>query len=251
MHRYFIYLGYDGANYHGWQIQPNGASVQQTLMEALATFLRRDVEVVGAGRTDAGVHARTMVAHFDWEEALDTTSVVDKLNRILPQDIAVYSVREVKPEAHARFTALSRTYRYYVTTRKNPFGRACRCRIVGKPLDFETMNRAAEVLFDYTDFTSFSKLHTDVKTNNCRILRAQWTQTGETEWTFVIQADRFLRNMVRAIVGTLFEVGSGKRSVDDFRRIIERRDRGAAGTSAPAHALFLEEVEYPDEIFLS
>lgn len=251
MHRYFIYLGYDGTNYHGWQIQPNGASVQQELMEALATFLRRDVEVTGAGRTDAGVHARTMVAHFDWKESLDTTLVVDKLNRILPADIAVYNVREVKPDAHARFTATSRTYRYYVTTRKNPFGRSCQCRILGHPLDFEAMNRAAQTLFDYTDFTSFSKLHTDVKTNFCRILQARWEQTSETEWTFVIQADRFLRNMVRAIVGTLFEVGRGKISVDDFRRIIERKDRGAAGTSAPAHALFLEEVEYPDEIFIT
>ena len=150
----------------------------------------------------------------------------------------------MSPDAHARFDATSRTYRYYVTTRKNPFGRQFMCRIVGKPLDFEAMNRAAETLFDYTDFTSFSKLHTDVKTNNCRIMQARWEQTGETEWVFTIQADRFLRNMVRAIVGTLFEVGRGKLSIEGFRQVIEQKDRGKAGTSAPGHALFLEDVEY-------
>ena len=220
-------------------------------MEALATFLRREVEVTGAGRTDAGVHARLMVAHFDWDEPLDTRLVAEKLNRILPPDISVYEVREVKPEAHARFDATYRTYRYYVTTRKSPFNRDYYCRILGRPLDFEAMNRAAQTLFDYTDFTSFSKLHTDVKTNNCRIMQAKWEQTGETEWVFTIQADRFLRNMVRAIVGTLFEVGRGKLTLADFRRVIESKDRGEAGTSAPGHALFLEDVGYPEELFVN
>ena len=244
MHRYFIYLGYDGTNYHGWQIQPNGVSVQQTLMEALATFLRREVEVTGAGRTDAGVHARLMVAHFDWEEPLDTDAVTEKLNRILPQDICIYKVREVNPDAHARFDATSRTYRYYVTTRKNPFGRQFMCRIVGKPLDFEAMNRAAKTLFDYTDFTSFSKLHTDVKTNNCRIMQAHWEQTSETEWVFTIQADRFLRNMVRAIVGSLIEVGRGKKDPSWIAELIESGTRSDAGQSVPGKALFFCGASY-------
>lgn len=249
MYRYFIYLGYDGTRYHGWQIQPNGISVQQTLMEALATFLRQKIEVTGAGRTDAGVHARLMVAHFDWDVPLDTQMVAEKLNRILPPDISVYKVCQVKPTAHARFDATYRTYRYYVTTQKTPFNRQFMCRIIGKPLDFEAMNEAAQKLFAYTDFTSFSKLHTDVKTNNCRIMQAQWKQTGDSEWVFTIQADRFLRNMVRAIVGTLFEVGRGKLSIEGFCQIIEERDRGKAGTSAPGHALFLEDVGYPEELF--
>lgn len=165
MFRYFIYLSFDGTNYHGWQIQPNGASVQETLMKALSTFLRREIEVVGAGRTDAGVHARLMVAHFDFDTELDGEVVTDKLNRLLPPDIAVYGVRRVKPEAHARFDATSRTYKYYIHTRKDPFRRGYSWRIF-QPLDFERMNEAAQTLFDYTDFTSFSKLHTDVKTNN-------------------------------------------------------------------------------------
>ena len=170
MHRYFIYLAYDGTRYHGWQIQPNGSSVQETLMKSLATFLRQEVEVIGAGRTDAGVHARLMVAHFDWDTALDTEMVADKLNRILPPDISVYKVCAVKPEANARFDATYRTYRYYVTNQKSPFNRQYQCRLIGTPLDFERMNEAAKTLFDYVDFTSFSKLHTDVKTNNCKMI---------------------------------------------------------------------------------
>ena len=160
--RYFIYLAYDGTNYHGWQIQPNGISVQECLMKALATFLRREIEVIGAGRTDAGVHATLMVAHFDFEgDTLDVELVADKLNRLLPPDISVYQVRRVKSDAHARFDATARTYKYYITTSKNPFNRQYRCRIHGN-LDFKRMNEAAQELFDYSDFTSFSKLHTDV-----------------------------------------------------------------------------------------
>lgn len=247
MFRYFIYLSFDGTNYHGWQIQPNGASVQETLMKALSTFLRREIEVVGAGRTDAGVHARLMVAHFDFDTELDGEVVTDKLNRLLPPDIAVYGVRRVKPEAHARFDATSRTYKYYIHTRKDPFRRGYSWRIF-QPLDFERMNEAAQTLFDYTDFTSFSKLHTDVKTNNCRIYKAGWEREGDV-WVFTIQADRFLRNMVRAIVGTLLEVGRGKLTVDGFRQVIEAKDRGRAGTSAPGHALYLVDVTYPEELF--
>lgn len=247
--RYFIYLAYDGTNYHGWQIQPNGVSVQERLMKALATFMQKEVEVVGAGRTDAGVHASLMVAHFDDDsQQLDPMQVCEKLNRILPQDIAVYSVRAVKPDAHARFDVTTRTYKYYVTTRKDPFDRQYRHRIQS-PLDFERMNEAARLLYDYIDFTSFSKLHTDVKTNNCHVTHACWTQHDEHTWVFTIRANRFLRNMVRAIVGTLFEVGRGKMTVEGFRHVIEQKDRCKAGSSAPAQALFLTDIEYPDELF--
>ena len=223
MQRYFIYLAYDGTNYHGWQIQPNGISVQECLVKALSTFLRCEIEVVGAGRTDAGVHASLMVAHFDYDGLLDTVSVDEKLNRLLPPDISVYRVCRVKPEAHARFDATARTYKYYVTAVKYPFNRQYRWRIYSS-LDYERMNEAARTLFEYSDFTSFSKLHTDVKTNNCRIYKAGWEREGDV-WVFTIQADRFLRNMVRAVVGTLLEVGRGKLTVDGFRRVIEQKDR--------------------------
>jgi pseudouridylate synthase I len=248
--RYFIYLAYEGTNYHGWQVQPNGVSVQECLQKALSTLLRLEIEVVGAGRTDAGVHARLMVAHFDFENNIaDLTLLADKLNRILPPDISVYRVCEVNPEAHARFDAISRTYKYYITSVKSPFNRHLKCRIHGV-LDYELMNRAAQVLFDYTDFTSFSKLHTDVKTNNCRIMHAEWVREDETTWVFTIKADRFLRNMVRAIVGTLVEVGRGKLSIEEFRKVIEQKDRCKAGASVPGHALFLVDIEYPAEIFI-
>lgn len=249
MNRYFIYLGYNGKNYCGWQIQPNGRTIQQSLEEALATLLRRPVPVVGAGRTDAGVHARLMVAHFDWDEPLgDLSFLAEKLNRLLPKDIAVYRIVPVLPEAHARFDATSRTYRYYISRNKNPFNYDFVYRILA-PLDFDAMNEACTVLFDYIDFTSFSKLHTDVKTNNCRIKQACWEKEGEV-WVFTIRADRFLRNMVRAIVGTLLEVGRGKLTVSGFRDIIEAKDRGKAGTSVPGHALFLTDVTYPEELFI-
>jgi pseudouridylate synthase I len=248
--RYFIYLAYEGTNYHGWQVQPNGISVQECLEKALSTLLRVNTEVVGAGRTDAGVHAKLMVAHFDSEkEIADLFLLADKLNRILPQDISVYKVCKVTSEAHARFDATSRTYKYYITIVKSPFNRHLKCRI-HTPLDYELMNKAAQGLFDYVDFTSFSKLHTDVKTNNCKIMHAEWVKEDETTWVFTIKADRFLRNMVRAIVGTLVEVGRGKLTVDDFKRIIEQKDRCKAGASVPGHALFLVDIEYPAEIFI-
>ena len=240
MQRYFIYLAYDGTAYHGWQIQPNGASVQECLMKALSTLLRREVEVVGAGRTDAGVHASLMVAHFDSETPLDVIFMTDKLNRLLPPDISVFRLRAVRPDAHARFDA----------TAKMPFNRQYRCRLFQTP-DFERMNEAARTLFEYTDFTSFSKLHTDVKTNNCKIMHAAWTQVDEVTWVFTIQADRFLRNMVRAVVGTLLEVGRGKLTIGGFRRVIEQKDRCRAGTSVPGNALFLVDVAYPEETFIS
>ena len=248
MQRYFIYLCYDGSAYHGWQIQPNGSSVQEVLMQALSTLLRRPVEVTGAGRTDAGVHARLMVAHFDADAPLDTVLLTDKLNRLLPPDVAVYRVVPVRPEAHARFDATYRTYAYYVSTSKSPFNRRYSYRLFRTP-DFEAMNRAASQLLLHTDFTSFSKLHTDVKTNNCRVMQAAWTPVDATTWCFTIQADRFLRNMVRAIVGTLLQVGQGKLSMEGFNQIILKRDRCSAGTSVPGEALFLIDVGYPDELF--
>ena len=248
MNRYFIYLAYNGKNYSGWQIQPNGRTIQQCLEEALATLLRKPVNITGAGRTDAGVHARLMVAHFDWEESIsDLVFLTEKLNRLLPKDISIYKVVPVREEAHARFDATSRTYKYYITQQKDPFNYELAWKIPGK-LDFEAMNAACQVLFDYIDFTSFSKLHTDVKTNNCCIDRAFWQQEGEM-WVFTIQADRFLRNMVRAIVGTLMEVGRGKLSIDGLREVIESKNRCAAGTSVPGHALFLVDITYPEELF--
>ena len=249
MARYFIYLSYDGSNYHGWQIQPNAATVQETLEKALTLLMRQPVEITGAGRTDTGVNASTMVAHADLPGEIDCKQTVYRLNRMLPPDIAIHSRKGVTETAHARFDALSRRYRYHISTAKNPFTRRYSCRVTGE-LDFEAMNRAAATLPEYTDFTSFSKLHTDTKTNNCKVTKAQWVQTSTSEWYFEIEADRFLRNMVRAIVGTLLMVGRGKISVEGFREIIEKKQRSEAGDSALAQALFLEEVKYPENIFL-
>lgn len=243
--RYFIYLSYDGTAYHGWQVQPNGKSVQGTLQQALSTLLRTEIAVTGAGRTDAGVHARMMVAHFDAELLISTRDLVYRLNGILPHDIAISDVRPVSQDLHARFSATSRTYHYYVHTVKSPFLRDSSWRLVHEP-DFGAMNEAAKTLFDYTDFTSFSKVNTDTKTNICHIMRAEWVQLDEHEWRFEIQADRFLRNMVRAIVGTLMMVGRGDCTVQDFRDIIEKKDRCAAGDSVPARGLFLVDVTYPE-----
>lgn len=249
MARYFIYLSYDGAAYHGWQVQPNAVTVQQKLEEALSTLMRVPVQVVGAGRTDAGVNAALMVAHVDFAAEVDTRHLVYKLNRLLPPDIAVSALRRVKDDAHARFDAVSRKYHYHVVTCKSPFARRYACR-VQPDIDFALMNRAAEILYEYTDFTSFSKLHTDVKTNNCKVTKAVWREVGAGEWVFEIEADRFLRNMVRAIVGTLLQVGRGKLSLDGFRAVIENKARGEAGDSAMGEALFLVDVKYPNEIFL-
>lgn len=250
MKRYFIYLAYNGENYCGWQIQPNGVSVQETIEKALSTLLRTPTSIVGAGRTDAGVHARMMTAHFDSEqEGLDTTLLTNKLNSILPKDIAIYKVVNVREDAHARFDAISRLYRYYITLEKDPFLHQFKHKVFGK-LDMDAMNECAKVLFEYEDFTSFSKLHTDVKTNNCTITQACWEKKGN-DYIFTIQANRFLRNMVRSVVGTLLEAGRGKIGVEEMRQIIEAKDRGKAGTSAPANGLFLEDVEYNNNIFIN
>lgn len=248
--RYFIYLAYDGTAYHGWQRQPNGLSVQERIEEALSLLLRREVAITGAGRTDAGVHARLMVAHADLPPLLPAPEEwARRLNRMLPADIVIYRICPVKSDAHSRFDALSRTYRYYIACGKDPFEGRYRWTMEGRRLDVDRMNEAAACLLRYADFTSFSKLHTDVKTNNCRITRANWSFSGN-DLVFEITADRFLRNMVRAIVGTLVEVGRGKLSVADFCTIIEARDRCKAGTSAPGNALFLTDIIYPEELFL-
>lgn len=223
-------------------------TVQQCIEEALATLFRQPVPIVGAGRTDAGVHARQMIAHVDLQEQIEDLSFLsEKLNRLLPKEIAIYRIVPVTPDAHARFDALSRTYNYYITTTKDPFNFDFSYKLHGT-IDYKSMNEACKVLYEYTDFTSFSKLHTDVKTNNCKVMHAEWTEEANM-WKFTIQADRFLRNMVRAIVGTLLEVGRGKMTIDGFRKVIEAKDRNKAGTSVPGQALFLAEVNYPDELF--
>ena len=242
--RFFITLSYDGTRYHGWQVQPNGPSVQEKLQWALSTILRQDIQVTGAGRTDAGVHARMMVAHFDVETMdLGLQDLPYKLNRLLPQDIAIQKMEPVSDEMHARFSATSRTYHYYIHTVKDPFLRAYSCEL-HYPLDFQLMNEAAAVLMTYEDFGAFCKAHADVKTTLCHITAAQWHQTSPSSWYFEITANRFLRNMVRAVVGTLIDVGRGRLSLDDFRKVIEGKRRTEAGESMPANALFLEEVKY-------
>lgn len=247
--RYFIDLEFDGTAYSGWQIQPHSPSVQQTLEEALALFLRQKVDVTGAGRTDAGVHAARMIAHFDLDAPQDCEWMMHKLNGILPPDIAVHKIYPVRPDAHARFDAISRTYKYYVTLDKSVFHRTYSWYLLNEP-DFELMNSAARLLLSTVDFTSFSKLHTDTKTNDCHVTKAEWEKLPDGRWVFTVTADRFLRNMVRAIVGTLMEVGRHRMTIDEFRSVIEKKDRCSAGDSAPAQGLFLYKIEYPDDIFL-
>lgn len=244
--RYFMTLAYDGSAYHGWQIQPHSVSVQEQIQNALSTLLQKTVEIVGAGRTDTGVHASKMVAHFDLDEVdyIDCGQMVYRLNKILPRDIAIQRIEPVGDEMHARFSAVSRTYHYYVHTSKNPFLRHYSWQVYGNP-DFELMNRAAETLKEYKDFTSFSKVNTDTKTNDCTISEAYWDKVGDGQWRFTITANRFLRNMVRAIVGTLMEVGRGKMSIEQLRNVVEAKDRCRAGDSVPGNALFLVDVKYP------
>ena len=241
--RYFIWFSYDGTAYHGWQIQPNGVTVQSELQRCLSMLLRQTVEVVGAGRTDAGVHARCMVAHFDYAGSYDMSNLAYKLDHALPDDISIYKVEPVDSDMHARFSAKRRTYHYYIHTWKSPFLRRYSCQLHYQ-LDFASMNRAAQVLMEYEDFGAFCKAGSDVKTTLCQIYAAAWHQTSPTEWYFEISANRFLRNMVRAVVGTLIEVGRGRMTVDEFRHVIEQGRRTGAGESMPAHALFLENVEY-------
>ena len=241
--RYFIWLSYDGTNYHGWQVQPNGISVQGELQRVVSTLLRQEISITGAGRTDAGVHARVMAAHFEIEADIDCKQLAYKMNRMLPQDIVIDRIEEVSLDMHARFSATERTYHYYIHTRKSPFERHYSCEI-HYPLDFEKMNEAGRILTTYEDFGAFCKAHSDVKTTLCNVTRAEWIQTGDTTWYFVITANRFLRNMVRAVVGTLVDVGRGRLSLDEFRSVIEGKRRSDAGESMPGNALFLEDVKY-------
>jgi len=246
--RYFIELAYKGTHFHGWQVQPNAVSVQECLEKALSTITRETIAVTGAGRTDTGVHSSYFVAHFDSEKLLlDHPDFTHKLNSFLNKDIVIFGISKVNAEAHARFDAISRTYQYHLNLRKDPFSLETSWYFFHQ-LNLATMNEASRILFEYTDFTSFSKLHTDVKTNNCKIYLAEWTQEG-TDIIFTVKADRFLRNMVRALVGTILEAGIGKINLAEFRKVIEMKDRGAAGLSVPAHGLFLTNVEYPETIF--
>lgn len=244
MTRYFIKLDYNGSAFHGWQIQPNAVTVQEWINKALSTLLRENINVVGCGRTDTGVHARNFYAHFDSSNnnLHEQENLVYKLNRFVPKEINIQEIIKVHNEAHARFDAECRTYKYYITMDKDPFYYMYYHLPAGS-LNIDLMNDAASKLFSYTDFTSFSKVDTDTKTNNCKIMHAEWN-TLSNKIVFTIKADRFLRNMVRAIVGTLLDVGKGKLSIDDFCYIIEAQDRRKAGASAPGNALFLEEVIY-------
>jgi tRNA pseudouridine38-40 synthase len=252
MQRYFIKMAFNGANYHGWQIQENADTVQAEVENALSVLLAANIEVTGAGRTDTGVHAREFFAHFEVESPFEKDFIDDlvyRMNSIVPSDISIIDIFPVKNDIHARFTALSRTYRYYICRAKDPFNNNYAWRIYGD-MNVDDMNEAANTLFDYIDFTSFSKLHTDVKTNNCKIMHAMWTEENGF-LIFTITADRFLRNMVRAITGTLVDVGKGKISILEFRNIIEAKNRGDAGYSVPAKGLFLEKIEYLADIFLT
>jgi tRNA pseudouridine38-40 synthase len=244
--RYFVQLSYNGTCYHGWQVQPNAPTVQEELNKAFSTLLREQIELTGAGRTDTGVHARNYMAHFDSvnEEIAKNSKFLFKLNSILPADIAVHKIFKVNQGAHARFDAVSRTYLYNINQQKDPFLEDVSWYLL-LPLDLEVMNHAAALLISYSDFTSFSKLHSDNKTNICKIEYAHWTRVGEN-LVFTITADRFLRNMVRAIVGTLVNVGYHKITIQDFINIIESKDRGKAGASAPAKGLFLHSIKYKD-----
>jgi len=241
--RYFIKLAYKGTNYFGWQYQPDAISVQETLNKALSTLLKTNIDILGAGRTDSGVHAKEMFAHFDYETEIDTQKIVYKLNSFLPKDIAIFDLIKVHDDAHARFDATKRTYEYHIHTKKNAF-ESDDSWYYSLPLDVEKMNEACKILFEYIDFECFSKTHTDVNTFNCKIFEANWKQ-NEDKLVFTIAADRFLRNMVRAIVGTMINIGSGKVSLNDFRKIIESKNRSKAGFSVPAHGLYLTKIEYP------
>ncbi len=248
MPRYFLEIAFNGSGFHGWQKQHNAITVQQTLDQVLTTVFQAPISVTGAGRTDTGVHASYFVAHFDTEGLpFEEKLILSKANSMLPAGIAVYSCLEVPSHAHCRFNAISRTYEYHLVLHKDPFMNGLTHRPWFRP-DFESMNLAAEKLKDYSDFTSFARLHGGNKTNFCKIEEARWEKRGAL-YVFVIRADRFLRNMVRAIVGTLLDVGRGKISVEDFCRIIEAKNREEAGTSAPPQGLFLNDISYPPGIF--
>ena len=250
--RYFIKLAYNGTHYHGWQYQPNASSVQETMNKAVSTILNTEINLMGAGRTDTGVHAKEMYAHFDFKPSFDIPTLVHKLNSYLPKDIAVYDIIPVHEEAHTRFDATKRTYEYHINTFKDPFSQE-QSWYFHQPLDVDLMNEAAELLFNYTDFQCFSKVNTDVNTFDCSIFEANWTRGTAKQGVekqeneiliFTISANRFLRNMVRAIVGTLINIGLHKITLADFNAIIKSKNRDNAGFSVPAHGLYLTKIEY-------
>ena len=253
--RYFVRFGYDGSLYHGWQRQPEDISVQEVMEDALSVLMRRETEVVGAGRTDTGVHARMMYAHFDGEIPCDKDRFIRSLNRLVGKSVCIYDILEVTDNAHARFDAVSRTYRYFISSGKNIFmnGRCWECPY---DLDMDLMNRGASLLLGTRDFTSFAKLHSDARTNICDVREAFWQpfdpfgSVNPRGLVFTITADRFLRNMVRAVVGTLVDLGRGRISLDGFSSVINARNRCAAGSSVAPEGLFLWDVVYPDNIFI-
>ncbi|RLD67193.1 MAG: tRNA pseudouridine(38-40) synthase TruA [Bacteroidetes bacterium] len=243
--RYFIKLSYKGTNYHGWQTQPNAISVQEELEKAFSLILRKEIAITGAGRTDAGVHAKNFIAHFETEKSFNTTQVKEliyKLNSYISKDLAIHDIYKVDDRMHARFDAKERTYQYFITTTKNPFATDSAWYVYGK-LDVDKMNLACDILKEYSDFGSFAKLHSDNKTNICDLMEAHWEFKDEL-LVFTIKADRFLRNMVRAIVGTMVDIGQGKTSLDELSKIIESKDRNRAGRSVPGYGLFLVEIKY-------
>lgn len=248
--RYFIFISYKGTSYHGWQIQPNSVTVQKILDEALSVILNEKISTTGAGRTDAGVHAMIFCAHFD-SISPDLTAMknlIFRLNQFLPVDISVNSIKKVVPDANARYSAISRTYIYYISRKKDPFFDNSSWYLHGN-INISVMNEACRVLSNYSDFTSFSRLHSGAKSNICKIYGAIWNES-DNRLVFTIKADRFLRNMVRAIVGTMVEIGFGKRNLKEFEEIIQAKNRCRAGKSAPAKGLFLANIEYPEEIFV-
>ncbi|MFX0555193.1 tRNA pseudouridine(38-40) synthase TruA [Maribacter sp. CXY002] len=247
--RYFIRFSYFGKSYHGWQNQPNAITVQEVLEDAVSKLLRQKIDLVGAGRTDAGVHAKEMYAHFDFGSILDSVDFIYRLNAFLPEDIAVQDVSPTRLESHARFDALERTYEYWISTEKNPFLMDA-AHYVKYPLDIEAMNEAASFLIGKKDFECFSKSKTDVKTYICDVKYAHWTNDGD-KLIFKITADRFLRNMVRAVVGTLLNVGFGKSSPDYVKEVLKSKDRSQAGVSVPAKGLYLISISYPKTIFIN
>jgi tRNA pseudouridine38-40 synthase len=250
VNRYFIFLSYKGTDYHGWQVQPGSVTIQKLLDEALSTILSENIKTVGAGRTDTGVHASFYCAHFNSksEKLQLEKNLIYKLNGYLPTDISIKNIRRVKNDVNARFNAISRTYKYYIIHEKDPFCVDNAWFVYGD-LNIEKMNEAAAVLLNHTEFTSFSKLHSDNKTDTCHVYYARW-EKSDNKLLFTITADRFLRNMVRAIVGTMVDVGKGKTDITEFENIIKASDRSRAGKSAPAKGLFLAGIEYPEDIYI-
>ena len=247
--RYFIELSYKGTNYHGWQVQPNAITVQELIDKAFSTVLRSKIEVVGAGRTDSGVHAEQLFAHFDYDKEFSIEKIIYNVNAVLPDDIVVYNIIKTADYAHARFDATGRSYEYRILLGRNPFLTKTTWQLPNGKLNIVKMNEAAEILLTYTNFKCFSRSNTDVNTYNCDVTRAEWIQKKQL-LVFHISANRFLRNMVRAIVGTMLEVGLGKTTIEEFKQIIEDKDRCSAGPSAPPQGLFLTRVTYPKTVFI-